>query len=67
MIVIDSTPISGNKRDLDGQREVPYNAAKEFANHFDMLDFVETSAKDNTHVDDAFLKMAKVRGYMYLV
>lgn len=49
----------GNKRDLESQREVPYNAAMEFGNHHDMLDFIETSAKDNTHVDEAFVKMAK--------
>jgi hypothetical protein len=35
--------------------------AKELAKHFDMMEPIETSAKDNTNIDEAFIKMAKVR------
>ena len=50
----------GNKKDLEDQREVPFVHAKEFASHNCMLDAIETSAKENTNVDTAFLQLAKV-------
>lgn len=37
---------------------MPYDEAAEFASSLGM-DFIETSAKDSTNVDDAFLDMAR--------
>ncbi|ESO99395.1 hypothetical protein LOTGIDRAFT_158479 [Lottia gigantea] len=49
----------GNKRDLESLREVSQEEAKAFAQHHRMIGSEETSAKENTNVDDAFLKMAQ--------
>ncbi|KAG2195976.1 hypothetical protein INT47_011481, partial [Mucor saturninus] len=48
----------GNKSDLADERAVPYEEARSFAesNH---LSFLETSAKDDKNVEQAFLTMAK--------
>jgi Ras-related protein Rab-1A len=48
----------GNKSDLEGKRAVEYNAAKEFADQLG-IPFLETSAKNATNVEQAFLTMAK--------
>ena len=50
----------GNKKDLESVREVPFNVAQEFAEYNHMIDALETSAKENSNIDTAFLKMAKV-------
>jgi len=47
----------GNKSDLIHKRQVETEAAKEFAASVD-IPFLETSAKDGTAVEDAFVKMA---------
>lgn len=52
--------ISGNKKDLEEMREVNVADAHAFAQQQGMMDMLETSAKDNTNIDEAFLKMAKV-------
>lgn len=52
--------ISGNKRDLEDQREVTYTDGNAFAEHNNMIAFHETSAKENTNVDETFTKLAKV-------
>lgn len=52
---------SGNKRDLEQLREVNVSEAKAYAQHHGMMDALETSAKENTNVDEAFLRMAKVK------
>mmetsp|Transcript_128535 Transcript_128535/g.181311 ORF Transcript_128535/g.181311 Transcript_128535/m.181311 type:complete len:203 (+) Transcript_128535:21-629(+) len=48
----------GNKCDLVSQKAVDYNTAKEFADSLG-IPFLETSAKNSTNVDDAFLTMAR--------
>jgi len=47
----------GNKSDLTTKRVVDYNAAKEFADGLG-IPFLETSAKNATNVEQAFLTMA---------
>ena len=48
----------GNKSDLEGKKVVEYAAAKEFADGLG-IPFLETSAKNATNVEQAFLTMAK--------
>lgn len=48
----------GNKADLTGSKVVDYEAAKQFADQLN-IPFLETSAKDATNVEQAFLTMAK--------
>jgi len=47
----------GNKCDLTAKKVVDYTTAKEFAEQLDMP-FLETSAKNATNVEQAFLTMA---------
>uniref|UniRef100_A0A915JUP9 Ras-related protein Rab-14 n=1 Tax=Romanomermis culicivorax TaxID=13658 RepID=A0A915JUP9_ROMCU len=47
----------GNKCDLDAQRDVTYEEAKQFADENGLL-FLECSAKTGEHVEDAFIKTA---------
>lgn len=46
----------GNKSDLTASRAVPYETAKAFADEIG-IPFLETSAKDATNVEQAFLTM----------
>lgn len=48
----------GNKADMAAQRQVEYAAGKEFAEKLG-VPFLETSAKDNTNVEAAFVTMAR--------
>jgi len=48
----------GNKSDLVNKKVVEFTAAKEFASSLG-IPFLETSAKNATNVEDAFLTMAK--------
>ncbi|KAF9072923.1 GTP-binding protein ypt1 [Rhodocollybia butyracea] len=48
----------GNKSDLTGKKVVEYSVAKEFADQLS-IPFLETSAKNATNVEQAFLTMAK--------
>ncbi|KAJ3123084.1 GTP-binding protein of the rab [Nowakowskiella sp. JEL0407] len=48
----------GNKSDLVNKKQVDYNAAKEYADNL-KIPFLETSAKNATNVEQAFLTMAK--------
>lgn len=47
----------GNKCDLVNKRAVDYDTAKGFADQL-AIPFLETSAKDSTHVEKAFITMA---------
>jgi len=48
----------GNKSDLVQKKVVEYSTAKEFADEKHIA-FLETSAKDSTNVEEAFLTLAK--------
>ena len=48
----------GNKKDLEDQRKVDYNEAKELADHFNIR-FLETSAKNAFNVGEAFTLMTR--------
>ncbi|KAI8848704.1 GTP-binding protein ypt1 [Chytridium lagenaria] len=48
----------GNKSDLVAKKVVDYNSAKEFADQL-QIPFLETSAKNSSNVEQAFLTMAK--------
>lgn len=50
----------GNKCDLESLQEVSLSEAKSLALSQNFIGAIETSAKENTNVDDAFLKMARV-------
>jgi len=52
------TLLVGNKSDLEEKRAVPYEEAKAFADEHGMP-FLETSAKDDEGVEEAFMEMAK--------
>ena len=47
----------GNKCDLTSKKVVDYNTAKEFADQLG-IPFLETSAKNSTNVEQAFITMA---------
>jgi len=47
----------GNKSDLTSKRVVSFDAAKEFADNLG-IEFLETSAKNSTNVEQAFMTMA---------
>lgn len=48
----------GNKSDLEAQREVTYDEAKQFAEENGLM-FLECSAKTGERVEDAFLDTAR--------
>mmetsp|Transcript_6410 Transcript_6410/g.8118 ORF Transcript_6410/g.8118 Transcript_6410/m.8118 type:complete len:204 (-) Transcript_6410:1142-1753(-) len=53
-----NTLLVGNKSDLTSKKVVSYEAAKEFADSVKM-EFLETSAKNATNVEKAFMAMAQ--------
>mmetsp|Transcript_17231 Transcript_17231/g.18700 ORF Transcript_17231/g.18700 Transcript_17231/m.18700 type:complete len:121 (+) Transcript_17231:431-793(+) len=48
----------GNKFDLDSQRVVTFEQGQEFAKSMGM-EYIETSAKNSTNVDEAFLMLIR--------
>ncbi|MBN3325343.1 RAB43 protein, partial [Atractosteus spatula] len=48
----------GNKSDLTDMREVPFEDAQALVSRLDLVDAIETSAKDSRNVEEAFTKMA---------
>ncbi|XP_059800069.1 ras-related protein Rab-43 isoform X1 [Hypanus sabinus] len=48
----------GNKSDMEDMREVAYQEAQTLADHYDIVSVLETSAKDSSNVEEAFIKMA---------
>ncbi|XP_033269981.1 ras-related protein Rab-43 isoform X4 [Orcinus orca] len=48
----------GNKSDLRELREVPLAEAQSLAEHHDILCAIETSAKDSSNVEEAFVRVA---------
>eukprot|EP00123_Amoebidium_parasiticum_P009002 comp19147_c0_seq1/m.21821 comp19147_c0_seq1/g.21821 ORF comp19147_c0_seq1/g.21821 comp19147_c0_seq1/m.21821 type:complete len:212 (-) comp19147_c0_seq1:586-1221(-) len=48
----------GNKSDLDGNRDVTFEEAKQFADQHGLM-FLETSAKTGDNVEEAFLTTAR--------
>lgn len=49
----------GNKSDLESKRQVSYEEGKQFAEQHDLI-FLETSAKNDTNVEEAFINTAKI-------
>ncbi|TFG04873.1 MAG: GTP-binding protein [Promethearchaeota archaeon] len=50
--------VIGNKNDLEGQREVPIDFAKQICGELGALNFFETSAKTGIGVEEAFQQLA---------
>lgn len=51
--------LPGNKSDLSDLREVQLEEAQSLAEHYDnIICAIETSAKDSSNVEEAFVKMA---------
>lgn len=48
----------GNKTDLEHRRVVSFQEAHDFARQFDMF-YMETSAKNEQNVEEAFVTLAK--------
>jgi Ras-related protein Rab-2A len=49
----------GNKSDLDARRAVTYEEGEKFAKQHDLI-FLETSAKNDENVEEAFIRTAKI-------
>lgn len=49
----------GNKSDLDSRRAVSYEEGEKFARQHDLI-FMETSAKNDENVEEAFIRTAKM-------
>ncbi|KAJ8047768.1 Ras-related protein Rab-43 [Holothuria leucospilota] len=47
----------GNKKDLENIREVDFSEAQALAAHHDMMECLETSAKDSTNIEQVFWRL----------
>lgn len=56
---------AGNKLDMADKREVLPQAAQDFAVHHNISETLETSAKENSNIDEAFLHLTKVCSNYY--
>ena len=52
--------IIGNKSDKKDERKVSENDIKQFCEKNPNFTYIETSAKDNINIEEAFIKMAKI-------
>jgi len=52
--------VSGNKSDLGELRQVPFDKAAEFAERHQIFLMLETSAKENVNIEEAFVSVARV-------
>ena len=57
-LTVPALLLVGNKADLTSSKAVDFDAAKQLADELG-IPFLETSAKDATNVEQAFLTMAK--------
>jgi len=55
----------GNKIDLENERQVSYNEAKEYANKLKLVGYIETSTKDDINVSKAYAMLSEII-YIYL-
>ena len=51
---------SGNKCDLEETRQISKVEAVELGSCFQIIEYVETSAKDNTNIESSFQKIASI-------
>jgi Ras-related protein Rab-22 len=58
--------IAGNKADLEENREVDRKVASAYAEEINAL-YLETSAKDDTNVQDIFVKLSKLHSSPLLI
>lgn len=52
--------VIGNKSDLDDDREVKESKAEKWCNKMGGYEYIETSAKDNDNVEEAFHKITEL-------
>ena len=57
--------VSGNKSDMEDSREVTKLESVEFGSNFHVVEYIETSAKDNRNIDSSFQKIAALLVEMY--
>ena len=57
---------AGNKADMESERQVSAEEAQSLVRECRLLQAVETSAKENLNIDDAFLGLAAVRLFWLL-
>jgi small GTP-binding protein len=57
--IINNSILVGNKSDLSDFREINLQDGKDKSKAYNMIDYAETSAKDDLFVEEAFLKITK--------
>lgn len=56
----------GNKSDLEDLRQVPSDEVLQFADQHQIFLTLETSAKDNVNVEEAFVSVARVSKHSFV-